>query len=37
MGLRVIWEVRICDVRGDGACFDIVIKEGGCRLKLYIV
>lgn len=37
MGLWVIWEVRTCDVRGDGACPDIAIKEGGCRLKLHTV
>lgn len=33
MGLWMMCVVRVCDMRHDGACPDIVIEEGGGLLK----
>lgn len=33
MGLWMMCVVRICDMRHDGACPDIVIEEGGWLVK----
>ena len=37
MGLQTVWEARICDMRHDGACPDIVLKGGGGQVKLHSI